>query len=216
MKKKIPDVVVRRLPLYLRAVEDYDRREHNVVSSQDLGDWTGLTPAQVRKDFTFFGEFGKQGIGYNVKFLKEQLREILRLSEDLHIGLVGFGNLGQAIVHYHVDAHRRPGPGFVASPDRLRIAAAFDVDEGKVGTEYKGVPIFHVDELSVKISELGLKIIVIAVPAEHAQYVVDIAVHSGIQAILNFAPVTLTVPEHVKVHHTDLTLELQSLAFYTE
>jgi redox-sensing transcriptional repressor len=214
MTKKIPDVVIRRMPLYLRAVEDFYRREHEVVSSQDLGDWTGLTPAQVRKDFTFFGEFGKQGIGYNVKVLRQQLRQILRLTEDVHIGLVGFGNLGRALVHYHVDAHTAENPEFGA-PDRLRITAAFDVDPSVVGTDFRGVHIFHVDQLSEIVHEHGIKIIIIAVPAQHAQSVADKAVAAGVKAILNFAPVTLTVPEDVKVRHTDLTLELQSLAFYT-
>ncbi|MCR4426370.1 MAG: redox-sensing transcriptional repressor Rex, partial [Firmicutes bacterium] len=88
-RAKIPDVVVRRLPLYLRAVSDFDTRERMIISSQELGDYTGLTPAQVRKDLTFFGEFGKQGIGYDVKFLLAQLRDILRLTREVHIGLVG-------------------------------------------------------------------------------------------------------------------------------
>ncbi|MGI6131520.1 MAG: redox-sensing transcriptional repressor Rex [Bacillota bacterium] len=215
-KAKIPDVVVRRLPLYLRAVEDFDRREHVIVSSKELGDFTGLTSAQVRKDLTLFGEFGKQGIGYDVKFLRTQLRDILRLSTDVHIGLVGFGNLGQALVHYHVDARSRPRTRFSVSPDRLRIVAAFDVDPDKIGRVYAGVPIFHIDELAEKAQEYGLKIMVNAVPAEHAQEVVDHAVRAGIRAILNFAPVTLTVPDTVKLHSADLTLELQSLAYYAE
>ncbi len=215
-KARIPDVVVRRLPLYLRAVDDFDRREHTIVSSKELGDFTGLTPAQVRKDLTFFGEFGKQGIGYDVKFLRIQLRDILRLSTDVHIGLAGLGNLGQALVHYHVDARSRPRTRFSVSPDRLRIVAAFDVDLAKIGRVYAGVPIFHIDELEAKAQEYSLKIMVNAVPAEHAQDVVDRIVACGIKAILNFAPVTLNVPENVRVHSADLTLELQSLAYYAE
>jgi len=215
-KAKIPDVVVRRLPLYLRAVDDFDRREHTIVSSKELGDFTGLTPAQVRKDLTFFGEFGKQGIGYDVKFLRTQLRDILRLSTDVHIGLAGFGNLGQALVHYHVDARSRPRTRFPVSPDRLRIVAAFDVDPAKIGRVYAGVPIFHIDQLAEKAQEYGLKIMVNAVPAEHAQDVVDRIVACGIKSVLNFAPVTLLVPENVRVHSADLTLELQSLAYYAE
>jgi redox-sensing transcriptional repressor len=214
MMKRIPDVVVRRMPLYLRAVEDFARRGHEVVSSQELGDWTGLTPAQVRKDFTFFGEFGKQGIGYNVKFLRQQLREILRISENVHVGLVGFGNLGRALAHYLIDSHVTDNPEF-GSPDKLRVTAAFDVDESIVGTDYRGMPIFHVDRLSEIVHEHGIKIIVIAVPARHAQAVATKCAEAGVKAILNFAPVTLNVPDEVKVHHTDLTLELQSLAFYT-
>lgn len=214
MMKKIPDVVVRRMPLYLRAVQDFDRREHEVVSSQELGDWTGLTPAQVRKDFTFFGEFGKQGIGYNVKFLQQQLKEILRLTEYVHIGLVGFGNLGRALAHHLVETHVSDNPEF-GSAGRLRVAAAFDVDMSVVGTDYRGVPIYHVDQLSEIVHEHDIKIMVIAVPAAHAQGVATKSAEAGVKAILNFAPVTLNVPDEVKVHHTDLTLELQSLAFYT-
>ncbi|MEA4883853.1 MAG: redox-sensing transcriptional repressor Rex [Clostridia bacterium] len=212
-KSRIPDVVVRRLPLYLRAAEDYARRDHVIVSSQELGQWTGLTPAQVRKDLTFFGEFGKQGIGYDAKYLISQLHDILRLGERTDIGLVGFGNLGRALVHYHVDTHG--GSGSVVR-DRLHIAAIFDVDPSKIGSEQSGVPVFHVDELRDRISELGLKIIVIAAPADHAQAVMDQCVAAGIKAVLNFAPVNLTAPEDVKVHASDLTLELQSLAFYTD
>ncbi len=215
-KAKIPDVVVRRLPLYLRAVEDFDRREHVIVSSKELGDFTGLTSAQVRKDLTLFGEFGKQGIGYDVKFLRTQLREILRLSTDVHIGLAGFGNLGQALVHYHVDARSRPRTRFSVSPDRLRIVAAFDVDPGKIGMVYAGVPVFHIDQLAEIVLEYGLKIMVNAVPAEHAQEVVDRVIAAGVKSILNFAPVTLNVPENVRLHSADLTLELQSLAYYAE
>ncbi len=215
-KEKIPDVVVRRLPLYLRAVEDFDRREHVVVSSQELGDFTGLTSAQVRRDLTHFGEFGKQGIGYDVKFLRVQLRDILRLTTDVRIGLAGLGNLGKALVHYRADADSSSRRRFPVSRDRLRIAAAFDVDPAKVGTVYAGVPVFHIDQLAEKVQECGLKIMVNAVPAEYAQEVVDRVVASGIRSILNFAPVTLTVPDTVRVHSADLTLELQSLAYYAE
>ncbi|MFY9133984.1 MAG: redox-sensing transcriptional repressor Rex [Bacillota bacterium] len=218
-QEKIPDVVVRRLPLYLRAVEDFDRREHAIVSSSQLGEWTGLTPAQVRKDLAFFGEFGKQGIGYNVKFLHEQLREILGLTTDVRVGLVGLGNLGRALLHHNVDA-RIDGSAVEGDPARwvpesLRIVAAFDVDPQKVGITYAQVPVYHVDELAAKVRELDLKIVVIAVTPESAEAVASECVKAGVKAILNFAPVKLDVPEDVKVHSADLTLELQSLAFYT-
>lgn len=218
-QEKVPDVVVRRLPLYLRAIEDFDRREHETVSSSQLGKWAGFTPAQVRKDLALFGEFGKQGIGYDVKFLQTKLREILGLTEVVHVGLVGFGNLGRALLQHNADVRigsskTRGEPGKRFS-DSLRIAAAFDVDAEKVGTTYAQVPVYHVDQLAVKADELDLKIMVVTVPPDSAEEVVAECVKAGIKAILNFAPVNLDVPEDVKIYWADLTLELQSLAFYT-
>ncbi|MDD2200981.1 MAG: redox-sensing transcriptional repressor Rex [Firmicutes bacterium] len=216
---KIPDVVVRRLPLYLRAVEDFYRKDQAIVSSSQLGEWTGFTPAQVRKDLALFGEFGKQGIGYDARFLHNKLREILGLTRDVSVGLVGLGNLGRALLHHNVRA-RMGTPGVEGDPkhwvpETLRIVAAFDVDPEKVGVTYVQVPVYHVDQLLGKSAELGLEIMVLAVPPDSAEAVAYECVKAGIKAILNFAPVNLVVPDDVKVYSADLTLELQSLAFYT-
>lgn len=216
---KIPDVVVRRLPLYLRAVEDFDRKDEAVVSSSLLGEWTGVTPAQVRKDLALFGDFGKQGIGYDVKFLQNKLREILGLTRDVNVGLVGLGNLGRALLHHNagvrMGSSRAEGDPKHWVPESLRIVAAFDVDPEKVGVTYAQVPVYHVDQLVAKSDELGLEIMVLAVPPDSTEAVAYECVKAGIKAILNFAPVNLIVPEDVKVYSADLTLELQSLAFYT-
>lgn len=216
-RNRIPDVVIRRLPLYLRALEDFDARDKAIVSSQELGDAAGLTPAQVRKDLTFFGEFGKQGIGYDVKFLKSQLREILRLNHEIGIALVGAGHLGQAIIRFNADQHSKTMSGKrpLGGGDRLRIVAAFDVDPDKVGDTIAGVPVFHISQLEEKIKELRISIAIITVPGDVAQEVVDVCVAAGVKAILNFAPVKLVVPEDVRLHNADLSLELQSLAYYT-
>lgn len=215
---KVPDVVVRRLPLYLRAVENFDRRDYAIVSSNQLGEWTGLTPAQVRKDLALFGEFGKQDIGYDVRFLQNKLKEILGLTKDVHVGLVGLGNLGRALLRHNVDARagrsRTGGDSRHWVPESLRIVAAFDVDPEKVGVTYAQVPVYHVDQLAAKTDELGLEIMVLAVPPDSAEAVAYECVKAGVKAILNFAPVNLAVPEDVKVYSADLTLELQSLAFY--
>ena len=216
---KISDVVVRRLPLYLRAVEDFDRKDEATVSSSQLGEWTGVTPAQIRKDFALFGDFGKQGIGYDVKFLQNKLREILGLTRDVNVGLVGLGNLGRALLHHNALA-RMGSSGDTGDPkhwvpESLRIVAAFDVDPEKVGITYAHVPVYHADQLAAKCDELGLEIMVLAVPPDSTEAVAYECVKAGIKAILNFAPVNLVVPEDVKVYSADLTLELQSLAFYT-
>ncbi|MCR4426371.1 MAG: redox-sensing transcriptional repressor Rex, partial [Firmicutes bacterium] len=133
-----------------------------------------------------------------------------------HEADVDLGKLGQALARYNIEQHTEAGARMRAAPDRLRITAIFDVDPSKVGGEYVGIPIFHVDELRTKIRELSLKIMVIAVPAQHAQAVASECALAGVRAILNFAPAKLALPPEVRVHSTDLTLELQSLAFYTE
>lgn len=210
-RPKVPDVVVRRLPLYLRAVGDFASKDREIISSHELGKSTGLTAAQVRKDLALFGEFGKQGIGYNVKFLMNQLKDILRLRDPVPVCIVGMGHLGQAVLRYNMAYHRSTSEG----TEMLRIMAGFDVDPVKVDTTCAGVPIYHTDELSRVIGEMGIKIAVVAVPAQRAQEVVDMCVKAGITAILNFAPIKLETPAGVKVHTADVTLELQSLAFYT-
>ncbi|MBE3575099.1 MAG: redox-sensing transcriptional repressor Rex, partial [Firmicutes bacterium] len=168
-----------------------------------------LTPAQVRKDLTVFGEFGKQGIGYEVRYLRQELQDILRLNRDIRIGLVGAGSLGTALARYRLAGEK------AHSSDHMKVVALFDNDPAKIGQDVEGIPIYPVDELAQKIRELDIKIVVIAVPAAAAQQVADTAVRAGVKTILNFAPARLVVPEDVRVHTSDVTLELQSLAFYT-
>lgn len=208
-RPRIPDVVIRRLPLYLRVLDELDARGRTHVSSQELGERAGLTPAQVRKDLTVFGEFGKQGIGYEVRYLRHELQDILRLNRPINIALIGAGSLGTAVARYNLAGDTQH------AGNQMHIKAIFDVNPNKIGKDIEGVPIYSVDELAEKIRELDIKMAIIAVPASAAQDVADTAVAAGVKTILNFAPARLQVPEDVRVHSSDVTLELQSLAFYT-
>lgn len=205
--RKIPDVVVRRLPLYLRVLEELDVEETPIISSHELGEQSGVTPGQLRKDLSFFGVFGKQGVGYNTLYLREELRRILKLDQQVNVGLVGVGNLGMALIHYHKPKEDPNGTG-------LRLVAAFDVDPQKIGKRISDVPIYSVEKLPEVIRQLEISIIILAVPAEVTEDIFRRCVESGVRAFLNFAPGKLSAPAHVRIHTTDVTLELESLAYY--
>lgn len=206
---KISDAVVRRLPLYLRVLEEASREgERRLMSSQELGERAGVGPALVRKDLAWFGEFGKQGVGYEVEYLKDELRRILNLDQPVHVGLVGVGSLGQALVRYSVGRYDED-PTLT-----LRITALFDNDPAKIGHSVAGVPVRHVDDLPAAVEELKLRMMIVTVPAAHAQSVVDRVVEAGVKAILNFAPVKLKAPDGVHLSTADFSLELQRLAYY--
>ncbi|GAB7387558.1 redox-sensing transcriptional repressor Rex [Bacillaceae bacterium] len=200
---KISDAVVRRLPVYLRYLTYLQQMNVKTVSSQQLGKFLDINPAQIRKDLAYFGEFGRKGIGYEIEYLIERIRAILKLDQRINVVLVGAGHLGHALSNYN--AYKK---------DNMRIVAIFDVDPGKIGKEIAGLTIEPLDRLKETVREKKAKIGIIAVPAEAAQEVADMLVAAGIKAILNFAPVNLKVPEDVRLHHTDLTTELQSLAYY--
>lgn len=206
VQRKVPAVVIRRLPMYLRALERLDPKEVPIVSSVDIARMVGTSSGQVRKDLSYFGVFGKHGVGYQVYFLKEELRRILKLDREIKVGLIGAGNLGAALVRYHQKSKdHRP----------LEIVAVFDIDENKVGKKIADVEIFHMNDLTRKIAELNIRMMILAFPAEGVQAVVDQCIASGVKAFLNFVPVSLKVPEGVKVQTSDVTLELQSLVYYT-
>ncbi|OUM98030.1 MAG: redox-sensing transcriptional repressor Rex [Firmicutes bacterium ZCTH02-B6] len=207
--RKISGAVVRRLPLYLRVLEDATRDgDKELMSSQELGERAGVSPALVRKDLAWFGEFGKQGVGYDVNNLKAELRRILHLDRDIPIAIVGVGSLGHALARYFRRRYTAD-PGF-----HLNIVALFDEDPEKQGEIVEGLPVEAPDKVEERTRELGLKMAIIAVPAEAAQAVVDRVVGAGIKLLLNFAPVKLTVPEGVHMINADLSLELQRLAYY--
>ncbi|MBE3576378.1 MAG: redox-sensing transcriptional repressor Rex [Limnochordales bacterium] len=208
---KISEAVVRRLPLYLRVLDDVAQtRGIKLLSSQELGERAGVTPALVRKDLAWFGEFGKQGVGYDVHYLRNELRRILHLDREVRIALVGMGNLGVALARYH---RRR----YLNEPDfHLHIVAMFDSDPRKIGVLVEGVPVLPVAELPGLVERLNIKLAIIAVPAEAAQGVADQLVGAGVKGILNFAPMKLKVPEDVHVVTADLSAELQCLAFYLQ
>lgn len=206
---KISDAVVRRLPLYLRVLDEVARvGETQMISSQELGEKAGVGSALVRKDLAWFGEFGKQGVGYEVEFLRTELTRILNLDKVHKVVLVGAGSLGIALARYNI---RR-----FESDDSfsLKIIGLFDQDPTKLGRIYEGIEVRPLAELESFVRENNVKMAIITVPADAAQDVAMQLVKGGIEAILNFAPIKLNVPEHVRVASTDLTLELQRLAYY--
>ena len=203
MNGAIPDVVVLRLPLYVRALTQLKDSGIEVVSSHALGDRLQITPAQIRKDLSYFGRFGKQGRGYNVGYLLQELRNIMGLDQDWRAALVGVGRLGRAIISY---------PGF--SREGFKVVAIFDASPSLMGTQLDGVTIRSMEDLGPVIRELGVHIGIVAVPEEHAQGVVDLLIESGVKGILNYAPISPQVPEGVWVRNIDPVLSLQTLTFH--
>jgi redox-sensing transcriptional repressor len=202
---KISEAVVRRLPIYLHYLNDLSRREVQTVSSQDLGQRLDLNPAQIRKDLAYFGEFGRKGIGYDVAYLIEKIRQILKLDQPLNVGLVGAGNLGHALCNYNTYVK-----------DNMKIVAVFDAHPSKIGTSINNLTVLPMTKLKETIAALKIRIGIVTVPAAEAQIVVDRFVEAGVQGILNFAPAKLKVPDEVRIHYADFTTELMSLAYYLE
>ena len=200
---EVPEVVVLRLPLYIRALLQLQREGVEVVSSQQIGERLHMTPAQIRKDLSYFGKFGKQGRGYCLMALLDELREILGLTEDWRACLVGVGRLGRAIINY---------TGF--APEGFTIVAAFDSSEDQVGTSVGQFTVRPMAELSDVVNNMGVSIGIVAVPSEQAQTVINQLVESGIKGILNYAPVAPYVPEEIVVRNIDPVLSLQSMTFY--
>ncbi len=200
---KVPDVVVRRLPLYLQSLTHLAARGQRVVSSTELGEWVGVSSAQIRKDLSFFGEFGKQGLGYEVEYLLHQLRRILKADRDWQVLVVGAGALGHALINYRAFSEW----GF-------RLVAVFDNDPERVGQPIGNLVIQSVEEMQETIQKRGISIAIVAVPPENAQEVADDLVAYGIRAILNYAPIALSCPEHVRVAYMDPVATLQSMTYY--
>ncbi len=200
--RKVPAVAVRRLPLYLRVLEELTRESIEVTSSADLARRSGYSSEQIRKDLAYFGAFGTRGLGYDVAQLSQQLRRILGLTGPVPVALVGAGNLGTALIHY---TSRNSRDAFVA--------AVFDEDVRKVGQEISGVIVQPMTELVATVKELGVRIGVIAVPEESAREVFERLCDAEVTAVLNFAPTKLE-RRQVSVQNVDLTTELQSLAYF--
>jgi redox-sensing transcriptional repressor len=202
---KISEAVVRRLPVYLRFLTELHKRNVQTVSSQELGQRLNLNPAQIRKDLAYFGEFGRKGIGYDVNYLIEKIRQILRLDQQINVALVGAGNLGHALCNYN--AYLK---------DNMKIVAVFDANPDKIGRSINNLLIQPMSELKATLKERKIRIGIITVPAVEAQHVANQFVQAGVEAILNFAPVILKVPDDVRIHHADFTTELLSLAYYLD
>ncbi|HDI00068.1 MAG: redox-sensing transcriptional repressor Rex [Candidatus Latescibacterota bacterium] len=201
MPTKYPSVVPERLSRYLRALEKM--KPADFVCSSVLARLTGVSPAQVRKDLAYFGQFGRRGKGYEVESLRRKLREILGIDRTWKVVLVGVGNLGSAILRY-----------VCFKKGYFEICCAFDRDPAKIGREVGGIRIEDVRRIGDFIRENGVKMAIIAVPVEEAQSVADMLVKNGIEAILNFAPTVVSVPRSVMVVNVDITICLERLAFY--
>jgi redox-sensing transcriptional repressor len=203
MPLEVPEVVVGRLPIYARGLASLLGQGREVVSSQELGDQLGMTPAQIRKDLSYFGRFGKQGRGYNVRRLAEELRQILGIDREWTMALVGVGNLGRAILSYG---------GFM--PQGFRVVEAFDSDPSTTGTKIGKVVIKDVSELRRTLSRVPVDIGIVAVPADSAQEVIDALASCGVKGILNYAPMAPHLPSGVLIQRVDPALSLQCMTFY--
>jgi redox-sensing transcriptional repressor len=201
---QVSELTTNRLSVYLRCLNILEGAGVRTISSQALAEQFHLNAAQIRKDLAYFGEFGVRGVGYYVRDLKRHLRQILGLDRKLRVAIIGAGNLGLALADY---------PGF--RQEGFEISALFDNLNAKVGQRSRGgVPIHDIHELKKCAKRDGIRIGVIAVPAEAAQHVADLIIAAGIKAVLNFSPGTLQVPPDVKLKSVDLTVSLESLSFY--
>ena len=200
--KRIAESTVRRLSLYLRFLEGFETQGHQTISSGELAAQGGTTSAQVRKDLSHFGSFGKRGLGYSVGALSASLREILGLARQWRVIIVGAGKIGAALAQY--EGFRQRG---------FHVVGVYDVDPARAGSSLDGMPVRDQRELEADVATLAPDIALIAVPAHAAQPLVDRLVKSGLRAILNFAPAPLQVPPHVMLRSVDMALELEVLSY---
>lgn len=200
--KKVSESTVGRLSLYLRLLKEFEQRGARTVSSGELAERAGTTAAQVRKDLSAFGTFGKRGLGYSVEELASVLRSILGLERSWRVAVVGAGRLGSALLGYQ--EFRRQG---------FHIDLVFDRDPAKVGRRWQGLVVRPDSELETALSRESIDIVIVAVPADAAQAVVDRVVGTGIRAILNFAPTRLEVPPGVALKNVNMAVELERLSF---
>ena len=200
-----PEVVILRLPLYIRALSQMSEEGQTVISSKTLGNRLQITPAQIRKDLSYFGRFGKQGRGYKVDSLIEELTNILGLNKQWNSCIVGVGRLGKAIINY---------PGFV--PEGFKIISAFDNDPSLIGKTVNEIQILPMDEIKSAVKQNDIKIAILAVPATVAQNVITEVLNTNIKAILNYAPIAPKVPETLVLRNIDPVISLQSMTYYLD
>ena len=200
--RKVADSTVRRLSLYLRYLEEFEDQGIDTISSEALASRGGTTSAQVRKDLSFFGSFGKRGLGYAVPELAGRLREILGLQRRYRVAMIGAGKIGSALVQYRGFRQR----GF-------DIVAIYDVDPAKVGRQWNGLTVQHIDTLEAELARRPVDMAVLVTPAEVAHDCNKLLIRAGVKAILNFAPAQLTVPDDVEVKTVNLALELETLSY---
>ena len=202
-QEQIPDIVIGRLPIYLRTLKILGDSGQVVTSSQELGERLGISSAQIRKDLSHFGEFGKQGTGYNISFLCTQLEKILKVDDIWSVALIGAGYLGHALAAYDGFENR----GF-------RITGVFDAAADKIGTQLERLVVQPMDALEGYCRKHNCQIAVMAVPPNAAQTVADQLVGAGIRSILCYAPITLTIPEDVRVEYIDPVVHFQHMTYY--
>jgi len=200
---KIPDIIIGRLPIYLRALQRMADRGIQTTSSQELGEKVGISAAQIRKDISQFGEFGKQGTGYHIPFLMDKLREILKIDRIWDVVIIGAGDMGHALARY---------PGFVNRG--FRVVMVFDNDQTKVGQQIGEFTIKDTSNMVEDVRNAGVQVAMLTVPAAVAQDVTDMLIKAGVKAILNYAPISLTVPEGVYSQHIDPATHLQRMTYY--
>lgn len=201
-KRRISESTIKRLSLYYRALSLLEKESVETVSSKELAKREKLTPAQVRKDLSFFGSFGTRGLGYPVNDLKSRIARILGLDRPWNVALIGVGNIGSALVSYK--EFQRQG---------FTIRLVLDNDQRKIGSNHKGLVVADIKEMPHLLKEYSIEMVVVAVPAIVAQYIVDEVVGAGIKAILNFAPINLRVPEDVYLRNENMSMELEYLSF---
>lgn len=201
MKINIPNITIRRLSLYYRAL--LESRKKDVISSNELSKFTGFGAAQIRRDLAYFGQFGVPGKGYDIEVLKREILRILGIDKEWRVALVGVGNLGSALLSYK--GFREQG---------FNIVAAFDADVRKIGKTLETITIQDISELRETIKKLSIKMAIVTVPGTFAQSVINSLVKSGVKAILNFAPIRPNVPKNVELLNIDLSIELERLAYF--
>ena len=200
---KIPDIIIGRLPIYLRALQRMADKGIQTTSSQELGERVGISAAQIRKDISQFGEFGKQGTGYRISFMMDKIREILKVNRIWDVVVVGVGDMGHALARYQGFVNR----GF-------RIVMVFDNDQTKIGQKVGEFVVKDTSTMIEAIRVAGIQVAMLTVPAPAAQEVTDMLVKAGVKAILNYAPISLSVPEGVRVQHIDPATHLQRMTYY--
>lgn len=201
--EKIPDIIIGRLPIYLRALQRLAEQGIHNTSSQELGEMIGISAAQIRKDISQFGEFGKQGTGYSIPFLIERLQAIMKINRIWDVIVVGMGDIGHALARYNGFVNR----GF-------KVTMLFDNDLDKVGQKVNDLEIFSMDSMVEKVKQNKIKVAMLTVPASAAQDVAEQLVKAGVKAILNYAPIHLNVPKDVRVQHIDPATHLQRMTYY--
>jgi len=200
---KIPDIIIGRLPIYLRALQRMADSGLKTTSSQELGEHVGISAAQIRKDISQFGEFGKQGTGYSIAYLLDKLREILKVDRIWDVAVIGAGDMGRALANYQGFNNR----GF-------RVAVIFDSDKEKVGNNLGEFTVQDMDNIADIVRSQNIKVAMLTIPASAAQNVTDLLVKAGVKAILNYAPISLNVPRDVKVQYIDPATHLQRMTYY--